>query len=182
MRMSFGPPLKTGWEGYDEFMDIHLEEPVDAFAERCNAYLPEGLRVMESAEVADGVPKLARDIDTANYTVRVHKDSASGFRMDAQTRTLAELQTLFAGAKNADGKLPKIDGVTIQPAGDDICIEYTSEMISGRIVKPHDVVAAAIGDPDKFPVPIAVARTAQYVTRDGERFSPLSRDIIQGQA
>jgi radical SAM-linked protein len=183
MRMSFGPPLKTGWEGYDEYMDVHLEEPVDEFADRSNAFLPEGLRVSECAEVADGTPKLARDIDAADYTVRVGKGSAeraNGHDARAAVPTEDELKNQFAGADDTDGKLPKITGVTIHPAGDDICIEYTSTMLSGRIVAPHNLVAAAFGDPDTFPVPIAVARTAQYVTRDGDRFSPLSREIIQG--
>ena len=48
MRMSFGPPLKTGWEGLDEYLDVHVEEPVEDFERKCNEFLPEGMTVRES--------------------------------------------------------------------------------------------------------------------------------------
>jgi hypothetical protein len=185
MRMSFGPPLKTGWEGLDEYMDVFLDEPAEGVPERSNAYLPAGLRVVDCAEVSDGTPKLANDIAAATYAVRCRKDDLSasmevgggvGDRVDRI------LNTPFAGASDTNGKLPEITGVTIQPAGDDICIEYTSTMISGRVVAPHEIVAAAFDDPETFRVPVGVARTTQYVVRDGVYVSPLSRGVVQEQS
>lgn len=182
MRMSFGPPLKTGWEGYDEYMDVLLDNSDDAFADRSNACFPDGLRVRECAEVVDGVPKLAIDIRAANYEIRVRRDDLSDSnRCDGESlaRTEKYLFNKFAGTDDADGKLPEITGVTIQNAGDHICVGYTSTVLSGRVVAPHDVVAAAFGEPEAFRVPIRVARTAQFVVRNGEYVSPLSRGVVQ---
>jgi radical SAM-linked protein len=183
MRMSFGPPLKTGWEGYDEYMDVQLENPDDAFTDRSNACFPDGLRVRGCAEVVGGVPKLAVDICAATYQIRVRGDESedSGrYVGESLARTEECLFNKFAGSDDADGKLPEITGVTIQNAGDHICVEYTSTVLSGRVVAPRDVVAAAFGEPEAFRIPIRVARTAQFVVRNGEYVSPLSRGVVQG--
>jgi len=36
MRMSFGPPLKTGWESLEEYMDVQLESAMDDMAASVN--------------------------------------------------------------------------------------------------------------------------------------------------
>jgi len=176
MRMSFGPPLKTGWEGYDEYMDVQLEERIDSIAERCNAFLPDGLRWTAFAEVADTTPKLANDITAAKYEVRVRRDEMDE---EAVARARNETPTPFNGADDTSGKPPEVVDVSIQPVDDDLCIEYTSTMLSGRIVPPLDVIAS-IGATDGLRTPLRVARSAQYVARDGEYVSPLNTRVIQG--
>jgi radical SAM-linked protein len=62
MRMSFGPPLKTGWESLEEYMDVQLETPMDGMASAVNTKLPDGLRVTQVVPIGDRTPKLAVDI------------------------------------------------------------------------------------------------------------------------
>jgi radical SAM-linked protein len=184
MRMSFGPPLKTGWEGLDEYMDVHLEEPVEEFEQKCNQFLPDGLRVRGSGLLADGTPKLANDICTATYTVCFSGNELAKNNLDysqALTRTDNLQKSFAAETENPNGKLPELTGAAIKNTGSSICIEYTSTMLSGRVVSPVDVVAAIAGDPEFFETPIQVTRTRQYVCRGGEYMSPLSRTVIQGQ-
>lgn len=68
-RFSFGPSLRTGWEGLDEYMDVLLDAPADDLADRCNLRLPDGLRILETGVVRDGVPKLGADVGAARYEV-----------------------------------------------------------------------------------------------------------------
>lgn len=183
MRMSFGPPLKTGWAGDDEYMDVFLETGVDAFADRVNARLPEGLLVRDCVAVDDGEPKLANDICAATYEVRVAKENLSDSRgPDGETLDGAEeiLLERFAGAGEDRGDCPHVSGITIWHTGDDVRIEYTSTVLGGRVVTPHDIVAAWHGDPETFRVPMQVVRKAQYVVRNGEYVSPLTAGIVQG--
>jgi hypothetical protein len=62
MRMSFGPPLKTGWESLEEYMDVQLESPMDDMAPAVNEKLPDGLCVTRVVAIDDRTPKLAVDI------------------------------------------------------------------------------------------------------------------------
>jgi hypothetical protein len=70
-RLSFGPSLRTGWEGCDEYMDVFLDVPADDLPLRCNRYLPDGLRILETEAVDASVPKLAADVTGARYDVRL---------------------------------------------------------------------------------------------------------------
>jgi len=70
-RLSFGPSLRTGWEGYDEYMDVFLNVPAQDLPLRCNRYLPDGLRILESEAVDASVPKLAADVTGARYDIRL---------------------------------------------------------------------------------------------------------------
>jgi radical SAM-linked protein len=76
-RLSFGPSLRTGWEGCDEYMDVLLEVPADDLSLRCNRYLPEGLQILETAAADVSVPKLAADVTGARYDI--HLDETDVF-------------------------------------------------------------------------------------------------------
>ncbi|MEJ2720118.1 MAG: TIGR03936 family radical SAM-associated protein, partial [bacterium] len=86
-RFSFGPSLRTGWESLDEYMDVILETPVDDVAGRCNRYLPAGLQVLETAEVAGSVPKLGADIEAVGYAVCLDAAAVSDAQLDRTKRT-----------------------------------------------------------------------------------------------
>jgi hypothetical protein len=76
-RLSFGPSLRTGWEGYDEYMDLFLDVPADDMSLRCNRCLPDGLRILGTEPVDVSVSKLAADVTGARYDVRL--DDADAF-------------------------------------------------------------------------------------------------------
>lgn len=185
MRMSFGPPLKTGWEGHDEYLDIQVEESVDNLAERCNAFTPEGLNLVACAEVAAVAPKLANDISAASYEARIRRDELEkavgpDVYADALRQDKNEIKRRFGGEDDSEDQKPRVVSVSIETAGDDLRIEYTSTMRSGRVVPPQEL-AAALGDPGDLSTPVRVARTAQYVTRNGEYLSPLNEGVVQGK-
>jgi hypothetical protein len=70
-RFSFGPSLRTGWEGCDEYLDALLDHPCDDIPGRCARQLPAGLRILDSGTVGEGVPKLAADVTGARYEVYI---------------------------------------------------------------------------------------------------------------
>jgi radical SAM-linked protein len=182
MRMSFGPPLKTGWEGYDEYLDIHFDAPVEGLAERCNSFMPSGLRFMVCSEVIDGTPKLANDISAARYEVRVRADELGVKRKwgaEELARTKVEIESRFREARDGGDPDPRVVAASVETDGDDLRIEYTSTMCSGRVVAPQDV-AEALGAIAELPTPVRVARSEQFVARNGEYLSPLNEAIIQG--
>ena len=187
-KMSFGPPLRTGWEGYDEYLDVYLERPLDGFVERCNASLPGGLRMVATAEVPTGTPKLSNDICAATYAVRIGGEDASLPCGEAggEPGGTPHLHPGMRSADRNDGDpaeaegAPGIVGLSIGAQGTDVRIEYTSTMISGRVVPPEEVVSATVGDPRSFQTPIHVARLAQFVARKGEYLSPISEGAISG--
>lgn len=189
IRMSFGPPLKTGWEGHEEFLDVFTEELVDSLVspvQECNKSLPEGLRVLEAGELAENAPKLANDICAARLSARVQKADvpAAGFCEPRSTieqfkNKIARRFSFDGGRDDTNGKPPEITDVTITNGGEHICIEYTSTMLSGRIVTPDSVVDAAIGDPSTFRFPVRVVREAQYIRRSREYLSPMCEGVIK---
>jgi radical SAM-linked protein len=182
MRMSFGPPLKTGWEGFDEYLDVQFETPVESFYERCNEFLPEGLRFLASSEVVSGAPKLANDISAASYQVRVRLDeleSTANLDADSLARQSQETVSRLGGNGDAGELTPHVFTVTARTSGDHLDIEYTTGMCSGRVVSPQEVLDVFVQTVD-LPTPAKVTRTVQYVARNGEYLSPLNEEVIQG--
>lgn len=83
-RFSFGPSLRTGWEGLDEYLDVLLDSPAEDLSGRCNRFLPEGLRVLETGAIGPTVPKLAADITGARYEIFLDGTDVSERRPDLE--------------------------------------------------------------------------------------------------
>lgn len=182
MRMSFGAPLKTGWEGLDEYVDLHFDGPADSLAERCNAFLPDGLRFLACTEVASGAPKLANDICAADYWVRLPAaELASDYELDdgSLARRSEGVLSDLGGPAAPDQSRPRVVSVSALSREGDLLVDYTTEMRSGRVVSPEDVLHR-FDLPADLPTPPRVARKVQYVCRNGEYLSPLSETVIQG--
>jgi len=174
MRMSFGPPLRTGWESHEEFMDITMDGSAENFAERVNAKLPVGLRVTRVVAIDDRTPKLASDMHAVSMDVFVAADDAPA---DASTVS-SHISSRFLNTTKPETE-PWVREADVVQSKDAIRIRYTSTMQNGRIVTPEDVVSAAIGDPESFRVPIKVVRLAQYVARGDKLVSPLDEGVVQ---
>ena len=65
---------------------------------------------------------------------------------------------------------------------DTVRLRYKTTMDNGRIVTPDSLVAATIGDPASFRVPVKVTRLAQYVSRDGRHLSPIDQGVVHSQS
>ncbi len=185
MRMSFGPPIRTGWESHEEYMDVQLDAPMDALAEACNPKLPEGLRVTAVVPVDDRAPKLASDIAAASLEVAVEAADAvaAGAPRNGDGPDTAgirqAIENRFLNPPGADPASPRVLDADVVRTEDAIRIRYTSSMQSQRIVTPDEIVSATIGDPDSFRVPIKVTRLAQFVVRDGRYVSPIDEGVVQ---
>lgn len=176
MRMSFGPPLRTGWNGIQEYMDIFVDRPPGEIAGTCNAILPEGLRITSVSAVAERTPKLASDMRAAAMVVRLSRTDAEKAIGDLEDFSVT-MRSRFGGTD----KDPRIVDVDVRDDGDTLEFCYTSTMLSGKIVRPDDIVAAMIGDPGELTVPLRVTRTAQFVERDGEYRSPVDKGVLQNR-
>lgn len=185
MRMSFGPPIRTGWESHQEFMDVQMESPMDGMAEACNAKLPDGFRVTAVVPIEDGTPKLASDIAAVTLEVAVEVEDAAAALAprggdDPDPASIhAAISTRFLNTPNADSAEPGIVEANVVRTKDTFQIRYTSTMRSQRIVTPDTLVSATIGDPGSFRVPIKVMRLAQFVARDGRFVSPIDEGVVQ---
>ena len=175
MRMSFGPPLRTGWTGMQEYMDIFVDRPPGEIAGTCNAVLPDGLRITTVAAVAERAPKLASDICAASMSVTMSRADAS--TVDDTNAFSTAVRDRFRGSERDPG----VRDVQTSDAGDTLEFHYTSTMLSGKIVRPDDIVAAVIGEPDELQIPLRVTRTAQFVERDGEYRSPVDKGVLQNR-
>ena len=185
MRMSFGPPLKTGWESLEEYMDVQLETPMDEMAAAVNTKLPDGLRVTLVVAIDDRTPKLAVDIVAVELEAVMETEDAvtagapvNGHGVDAEAITRA-LSTRILPTPGAAGSEPGLLGVNVVQTEDALRLRYLTTMDNGRIVAPDSLVAATIGDPATFRVPVKVTRLAQYVSRDGRHVSPIDQGVVQ---
>ncbi len=188
MRMSFGPPLKTGWESLGEYMDLQLETPMDDMAAAINTKLPDGLRVTQVVPIDDRTPKLAVDIVAVELEAVFEAEDAiaagapvtngNGRGVDVVSVTNA-LSSRILPTPAAAGREPGLLGADVIQNEDAIRLRYKTTMDNGRIVTPDALVAATIGDPATFRVPVKVTRLAQYVARDGRHVSPVDQGVVQ---
>jgi hypothetical protein len=185
VRMSFGPPLKTGWESLEEYMDIQLETAMEDMAGAINPKLPDGLRVTRVVAIDDRTPKLAVDIVAVELEAVMTTEDAlaagaarNGHGIDTSAVTGA-LSNRILPTPSAAGGEPGLLGADVVQTEDTVRLRYTSTMDNGRIVTPDSLVAATIGDPASFRVPVKVTRLAQYVSRDGRHVSPIDEGVVQ---
>lgn len=176
MRMSFGPPLKTGWESLEEYMDLTLETPMDDMAAAINTKLPDGLRVTRVVPIDDRTPKLAVDIVAVELEAVMESSDVPSADLAAVSRSLSDKILPTPGAAGGE---PGLLGADVIQNEDAIRLRYKTTMDNGRIVSPDSLVAATIGDPATFRVPVKVTRLAQYVSRDGRHVSPVDQGVVQ---
>lgn len=201
-RLSFGPSLRTGWEGLGEYMDALVEREIPDLHTRCNANLPEGLEVVEYAEVCGSVPKLSADVRAARYEIALDATSLgrstgwiqfveesggranrAGVEADRPLLDVLErgIRGRFAGARDGrrGGTEPALLEIEVYGQEGEIRIEYLSTMHQGKSLFPEDILEPFIGDPRSLETPMRVARKALYVERNGAFHLPISRGVVQ---
>jgi radical SAM-linked protein len=177
MRLSFAPPLKTGWEGHEEYLDVEVDGPPGELRNTCSAHLPEGVGINHVYILSERAPKIAADIRAASISVRVHAEDQGGEGAGETERALREhfVTGKPVGGDNAE---PRVLELSAAAAEDGIEIRYTTTSLSGKIVGPAALVGPALGDPADFAVPLRVARRAQFVERAGELVSPIDKGVL----
>ncbi len=184
-RMYFGPPLKTGWEGIEEYVDVWLDSSMEDLAGALNPKLPDGFRIIRVVPIDDRTPKLAVDIVAVQVEAVIETEDAlaagvanHGNGVDVNALASA-LSNQIQPTPSAAGKEPGILEASIVQTEDTLRLRYMTTMDNGRIVTPDSLVAATIGDPASFRVPVKVTRLAQFVSRDGQYLSPMDEGVVQ---
>lgn len=194
-RLSFGPSLRTGWEGLAECMDVMLEEAVADLPARCNGCLPEGLEIVESVEVGSTAPKLSSDVSAARYEVYIdpaNLDSGrnslwNGFLDDAglagvsplDPRVLSALCAHVQAGEEKRAEEPRIQDIQISEKEGCMCVQYLSTMQQGKSVFPEQILEPLMGSMLEQEVPWRVVRMNLYVRRDGAYHSPTSKGVVR---
>ena len=140
--------------------------------------------------IDDRTPKLAVDIVAVELEAVVETEDAitagapaaagngNGRGVDVAALTRALLSRILP-TPMAAGSDPGLLGADVVQSEDTIRLRFKTTMDNGRIVSPDSLVAATIGDPASFRVPVKVTRLAQYVSRDGRHVSPVDQGVVQ---
>jgi hypothetical protein len=206
-RLSFGPSLRTGWEGYGECMDVELERHAPDLVARSNANLPDGLEILEAVELTGSTPKLSADIGAARYEVIVDPATLQPGRnasWDRFVTTVADTTSAPAGTPALDERVlsalasdintrygpgddtgephdePRLLDVKLSSTKDgDLCLEYLSTMHQGKSIFPEQILEPVMGAALEQDVPWSVVRTGLYVRRHGACHSPTDKGAVQ---
>jgi radical SAM-linked protein len=186
IRMSFGPPLPLGYRSRAEVFDLELTRPpaVD-LAERLDAALPDGLRVVGFRPILFKNPSLMSQLEGATYRVRFPRPflTEAGLSPDDLLGTLERRSSELLGqshlvvrrrsetqAREFDAR-PSIVALEARseepPAVLDAHIRFTPR----AVVRPEEVVAWLLPDHDVRTLDIE--RMALWTEVDGGRLDPL---------
>jgi radical SAM family uncharacterized protein/radical SAM-linked protein len=70
IRLSMGPALPVGYEGWAENFDVDCTAPLrKQHIERANALLPDGVEILDARPLLPGAPKLGRLVAAARYRI-----------------------------------------------------------------------------------------------------------------
>ena len=77
-KLSFATALATGYTSDGEWFEVELDRPVEpqAFMERVNGALPDGMRMVSAFEADESIDTLSKLIRAARYELTVHFDGA----------------------------------------------------------------------------------------------------------
>jgi radical SAM family uncharacterized protein/radical SAM-linked protein len=187
LKMSFGPPLPLGYRSRAEVFDLEFSRPpaVD-LAERLNAVLAEGLRVLAYRPILFKIPSLMSELGGASYRVRfpgAYLEEA-GLAPDTLLETLrARIPELLAREhvivrRQSEDKAREFDarpslvaleaGTEETPAVLDAHIRFTPR----ASVRPEELVALLLPPGDVRT--LDVERTALWAESGGRRLDPLA--------
>jgi radical SAM family uncharacterized protein/radical SAM-linked protein len=187
IKMSFGPPLSLGHRSRAEVFDLEFSQPpaVD-LAERLNAVLPSGLRVLAYRPILFKTPSLMSQLEGASYRVRFPGSflAHAGLEPDVLRETLearsagllqrehvvvrrvSEGQTREFDARSSIASLEVSDEEN--PAALDAHIRFTVR----AQVRPDELIALLL--PTADPRTADVERVELWADIGGRRLDPLA--------
>jgi uncharacterized protein (DUF2344 family) len=195
-RISFGPALRTGWEGLGEYFDIHLEQPMEHIEERLSRMLPQGVDILEAVMIEKGIPKLNVDISAAHYQAEMQAEDLSemweGRKQKEHSIRQQSLGNLL-GEKDSQIEIPDdsvkhflameageagsfsltVKDLTFKVQEGVVTAEYLSSMHQGKSYLPETLAASLVGDADRLETRIKVKRTELFIERNGVFLSPI---------
>jgi radical SAM-linked protein len=187
IKMSFGPPLPLGYRSRAEAFDLEFSRPpaVD-LAERLNAVLADGLRVLAYRPILFKVPSLMSELAGASYRVRfpVSYLEEAGLAPD---HLLETLRARVAGLLDREHVIVRRQSEDQAREFDarpslvalEASIEETPAVLDAHVrftprasVRPEEVVALLLPSGDVRT--LDVERTALWTESGGHRLDPLA--------
>ena len=178
-KMSFSPALSVGYESMHEYIDLVLIgcEKADDVANRLNASLPSGVRIIEACEVF-GRDNVSSSIEYASYSLDLLHDIE---KLKLSVKKFMESEVVMAQRKTKSG-LKQDD---IRPMVLDIGITEEDKLIftcacgSKANLRPDDLLRClfemtelneGLDNSEKF------IRTGLFFYRNGELVSPMEAE------
>ena len=187
LKLSFGPPLPLGYRSRAEVFDLEFSRPpaVD-LAERLDAVLPEGLRVIGFRPILFKTPSLMAQLEGASYRVefpgaflaaaglppeQLHAVLAT--RLDAllPVAPLIVRRTSEGHTREFDAR-PCIESLQARPFGTSAALEAHLRFTPRAQARPDELVAMMFPAADLRM--LDVERTALWSEQDGRRLDPLA--------
>ena len=187
IKMSFGPPLPLGFRSRAEVFDLEFSQPpaVD-LAERLNAVLAEGLRVVAFQPILFKTPSLMSQLEGASYRVRFpaafvqHTGLAPeglGEVLEARARELTQREHVLVRRQNEaqtrefDAR-PSITSLEVGRAETPALLDQHLRFTVRAQVRPDEVVALLFPEQDSRTVDIE--RTGLWRVVNGKRLDPFA--------
>jgi len=186
IKMSFGPPLPLGYRSRAEVFDLELSRPpaVD-LAERLDAVLPEGLRLISFRPILYKTPSLMSQLEGASYRVRFPRSflAAAGVSpdgllgtLDARSKEILSRDVVVVRRESED-KVREFDArpsMAALHATDDekpAVLDLHLRFALRAQARPDDVVGLMF--PGADPRTVDVERTELWVEHGEDRFDPM---------
>jgi radical SAM family uncharacterized protein/radical SAM-linked protein len=186
LKMSFGPPLPLGYRSRAEVFDLEFSRPpaVD-LAERLDAVLPDGLRLVSFRPILFKTPSLMSQLEGASYRVRFPRSYLAqagvdpGRFLDVLSERARELlaRDCVIVRRESEDKVREFDARPSmaalhahddeKPAVLDLQLRFTMRAQA----RPDDVVALLF--PAADPRTVDVERTELWAERGGDRLDPM---------
>jgi radical SAM family uncharacterized protein/radical SAM-linked protein len=194
IKMSFGPPLPLGYRSRAEVFDLEFSRPpaVD-LAERLNAVVPEGLRVLRFRPILFKTPSLMSQLEGASYRVRF----PHGFRADTGLAPEDFTSTLGRGVsellarphlvvrRRGEETSREFDArpsiVALEVGLEDLAtvLDCHLRFTPRASVRPEEILAVLL--PSGDPRTADVERTALWADADGRRRDPLELLFVRDE-
>lgn len=166
-RISLAAPLPVGTEGERELLDVLLVEAVspEEACSRLAAALPDGLDVVEVAEIGERLPSLQSTMRSGRYEVRFPPGAIEAASLRTSLQRLMALDSLDweeqRGAKTRRYDLRATIIALAVVERDGVVIEMYLALEEGRTGRPASVLAALGVEQE----PQLIVRTALIVDR-----------------
>jgi len=176
-KLAFGTALAVGVESIAEYADVVLNERLDpvAFAQRINALLPDGIRVLEAREVPLRAPSLSAAIRAVRYEVTVPREVVDGRVAHERVESfLARKEYPITrerpkGPQQIDLRAGVLE-LSACPAPDgSVLLEMLLREGNGASIRPADLVAVLFSPGQ---APLRVRKLESYLG-DGDRLEPV---------
>jgi radical SAM-linked protein len=153
MKLSMGPALPLGLESRHEVFDLETLAPLphDA-ADRINAKLPPGVRVLEVRPVAIGEEPLSKAVRGARYAVRLQDP--------------AQVSRAASALEGASARVPALRALALEETaeGAKLTFEVNLDQSAGETATARKVLEALLEIPPEAQLALSVTREATVLS------------------